>query len=132
VQTAQEGPSVLVVDDDECMRELVYLHLSSAGYDVTLAEDAVAALKCLLRRPPRLMISDVDMPYMNGLEFLETVKADPHTRGVAVLFLTSRTDIDDAAKARGALGCLRKPILAPQLLAAVAAAIPSERIAVNG
>lgn len=122
---------MLVVDDDECMRELVYLHLSNAGYNVTTAEDAVAALKCLLRRPPRLMIIDVDMPYMSGLEFVETVKADPHTRDVAVLFLTARTDIDDAAKARGALGCLRKPILAPQLLAAVAAAVPAERIALR-
>ncbi len=123
---------MLVVDDDECMRELVSLHLSGAGYDVTTAEDAVAALRCLLRRPPSLMITDIDMPYMGGLEFVETVRADPHTREVKVLFLTARTDIDDAAKARGALGCLRKPILAPQLLAAVAAVVPAKRVALEG
>jgi CheY-like chemotaxis protein len=58
--------TILVVDDDESMRELLRLHLTNAGYDVRLAEDAVVAGQLVLRNPPDLIIADVEMPYMDG------------------------------------------------------------------
>ena len=127
--TVSGAPSILVVDDDECMRELVYLHLSNAGYKVTTAEDAVVALKLLLHRRPHLMVVDVDMPYMNGLEFVGAVKGDPLYRGIPVLFLTARHDVDEEAQKLGVLACLKKPLLASLLLSSVAAALPGHRLA---
>lgn len=119
------APQVLVVDDDGAMRELLRIHLSNAGYAVTAAEDAVAALKCLLRRRPKLMIVDVSMPYMDGLEFVRAVKADASFTGMPIMFLTSREDVDEAARKTGAIACLKKPILAHELIGAVKAALPS-------
>src|SRR5579862_2214391 len=59
---------VLVVDDDECLRELLNLHLWQAGYDVRLAEDAIEAGRMVLKAVPDLMIVDINLPYMNGFE----------------------------------------------------------------
>ena len=122
---------ILVVDDDECMRELVRLHLENAGYEVETAEDAVVALKSIMRRPPGLVILDVNLPYMNGLEFVSALKSDAGFRHVPVMFLTARTDVDDRAQQLGALACLKKPLLAPLLIAAVAAAVSGGRLAIG-
>lgn len=121
-------PRILVVDDDECMRELVRLHLSNAGYEVETAADAVIALRAIMRRPPALLIADVDMPYMNGLELVDALRSDSLYAKLRVMFLTVRTDVDQRARELGALACLHKPLLAPQLLSAVAAALPNGKI----
>ena len=122
---------VLVVDDDECMGELVRLHLTNAGYEVETAEDAVIALKSIMRRAPALVIADVNMPYLNGLDFVGALKGDPAFRHIPVMFLTTRTDVDERAREVGALACLRKPLLAPQLIAAVAAVVPGGRFPIR-
>jgi DNA-binding response OmpR family regulator len=123
VAVLPELPRILVVDDDECMRELVRLHLSNAGYEVEAAADAVIALRAIMRRPPALVIADVDMPYLNGLEFIGALRSDSLYAKIPVMFLTVRTDVDQRARELGALACLHKPLLAPQLLSAVAAAL---------
>lgn len=120
---------ILVVDDDECMRELVRLHLANAGYDVETAEDSVVALKSIMRCPPELVIADVNMPYMNGLDFVSALKSDANFRHIPVMFLT--TDVDERARSLGALACLRKPLLAPELISAVAAVVPNGRFAIG-
>lgn len=114
---------ILAVDDDPCMRDLLRLHLSSAGYEVTTAEDAVEALKVVLRQPPDALIVDINMPYMNGLEFVATLKQDAHTRPIPVLFLTARHDADEAVRKCGAIACLKKPLYVTDLLVAVAALV---------
>lgn len=121
---------VLVIDDDPCMRELLRLHLSNAGYEVVAAEDAVVALKLMLRQPPDLMIVDVEMPYMGGLELIGTLKQDALYASIPALVLTARQDADDAARRAGALACLKKPLFADQLLTAVAEALPGTRMAI--
>ena len=120
---APSTPAVLVVDDDKCMRELLRIHLSNAGYSVITAEDAVAALKCLLKRPPRLMIVDVNMPYMDGIEFVHAVRADAAFAHMPIVFLTAREDVDEASRKAGALACLKKPLLADEFLSVVHAAL---------
>jgi two-component system chemotaxis response regulator CheY len=122
---------ILVVDDDECMRELVRLHLANAGYEVEMAEDAVVALKSIMRRAPSLVIVDVNMPYLNGLDFVGALKADPGFRHIPVMFLTARTDVDQRALELGAAACLKKPLLAPALVAAVAAVVPGDTIVIG-
>ena len=57
--------TILVVDDEASARDLLRLHLSAAGYEVLVAEDAIAAGYMVLRRPPDLIISDVNMPHMD-------------------------------------------------------------------
>jgi DNA-binding response OmpR family regulator len=121
--------TILVLDDDSYMRELLNLHLSNAGYDVLLAEDAVVAGHLLLRQRPDVMLVDVDMPYMSGLEFVQALKADAAVSDIPVVFVTSRADCEDRAKALGAAAFLIKPVLADHLLATVAHHVEGARIA---
>jgi EAL domain-containing protein (putative c-di-GMP-specific phosphodiesterase class I)/CheY-like chemotaxis protein len=128
-QDAQEArrAKILVIDDDESMRELVRLHLSNAGYEVFLAEDAVVAGQLVLRSPPDLIIADVEMPYMDGFQFVEALKADPSVSAIPVIFLTVRPDGESRAKQIGAAGYLTKPLPVDRLLAMVARHVPGDR-----
>jgi two-component system alkaline phosphatase synthesis response regulator PhoP len=110
---------IIVVDDDECILGLLKLHLLNAGYDVRTAEDAVIGGRMALRDLPDLMIVDVDMPYMDGYEFVAALKADENTRDIPIVFLTSRTDGMDQAKRLGAAAYLTKPIVVDRLLEVV-------------
>jgi diguanylate cyclase (GGDEF)-like protein len=116
---------ILVVDDDESMRELVRLHLTNAGYEVQVAEDAVDAGHIVLRNPPDLIIADVEMPYMDGFQFVEALKSDPAVSAIPVIFLTVRADGESRGRQLGAAGYLIKPLHAERLLAMVANHLPS-------
>lgn len=112
--------NILVVDDDESMRDLLRLHLSAAGYEVEVAEDAIAAGYKVLKRPPDLIISDVNMPHMDGFEFVAALKADKSLPEIPVIFLTSHEEGDHRGKALGAVGYVTKPVMADKLLRLVA------------
>jgi CheY-like chemotaxis protein len=116
--------TILVVDDDENLRQLLGLHLSAAGYAVLLAEDAIAAGYLVLRQPPDLIISDVNMPHMDGFEFVAALKSDKTLPDIPVIFLTSFEEGDHRGKQLGAVGYLTKPIRADRLLAMVAQHVP--------
>jgi CheY-like chemotaxis protein len=112
--------TVLVMDDDDCARELFYLHLSGAGYNVLLAEDAIAAGRMLLDQPVNLLVADIEMPYMDGLEFVEAVRSDPAVARTPVIFVTADAEQEYRAGELGAVACLRRPVRADHLLAIVA------------
>jgi len=112
--------SILVVDDDDSIRELLRLHLSSAGYDVQVAADAIAAGYSVLRSPPDLIITDISMPHMTGFEFVAALKADKSVPYIPVIFLTSVEDGDHRGKELGAVGYITKPVRADKLLSLVA------------
>ena len=116
--------TILVVDDDESLRELLRMHLSAAGYAVQVAEDAIAAGYLVLRSPPDLIICDVNMPHMDGFEFVAALKADKSLPAIPVIFLTSMEEGDYRGKALGAVGYVTKPVRADHLLALVAKHIP--------
>ena len=116
--------TILVVDDDENLRQLLGLHLSAAGYAVLLAEDAIAAGYLVLRQPPDLIISDVNMPHMDGFEFVAALKSDKTLPDIPVIFLTSFEEGDHRGKQLGAVGYLTKPVRADRLLAMVAQHVP--------
>src|SRR3954466_7763243 len=116
--------TILVVDDDESMRDLLRLHLTAAGYEVQLAEDAITAGYFVLRSPPDLIISDVNMPHMDGFEFVAALKADKSVPNIPVIFLTSVEEGDVRGKALGAVGYLTKPVRADRLLNMVAQHVP--------
>lgn len=112
--------TILVIDDDECMRELLRIHLTSAGYDVVLAEDPVVGARALLHKRPDVIVADVEMPFMDGLEFLQVLKADPKTASIPFVFLTCHTEAEPRAKQLGATAFLTKPLRASHLLATLA------------
>jgi CheY-like chemotaxis protein len=112
--------TILVVDDDESIRELLRLHLSAAGYQVQVAPDAIAAGYMVLRRAPDLIISDIRMPHMDGFEFVAALKADKSLPYIPVVFLTSVEEGDSRGKELGAVGYITKPVRADRLLELVA------------
>ena len=116
--------SILVVDDDENIRELLRMHLSAAGYDVHVARDAISAGYMVLRSPPDLIISDVNMPHMDGFEFIAALKADKTLPYIPVIFLTSMEEADQRGKELGAVGYITKPVRADRLLSLVAKHVP--------
>jgi CheY-like chemotaxis protein len=116
--------TILVVDDDASIRDLLRMHLSAAGYEVHVAQDAIAAGYIVLRSPPDLIISDINMPHMDGFEFIAALKADTTLPKIPVIFLTSYDEGDDRGKALGAVGYLTKPVRADKLLQLVAKHVP--------
>jgi len=113
---------IFVFDDNEAIRTLVRIHLQQAGYAVRVFEDAVEGGRAMLETPPDLLICDVNMPYMDGLEFLGAMKTDARVARVPTIMLTSRTDEDTemAAANAGAARFLTKPLRRDDLIQAVA------------
>ncbi|HEU4440952.1 MAG TPA: response regulator transcription factor [Burkholderiales bacterium] len=120
-------PRILVVEDDESMRELLRLHLSSAGYAVEVAEDAIAAGYSVLKAAPDLIVCDVAMPHMDGFELVAALRADAGvSNSLPVIFLTAESEGDDRARELGG-EFLEKPIRLEELLAAVSRHLPLPR-----
>ena len=116
--------SILVVDDDESIRDLLRLHLSAAGYEVHVAADAISAGYMVLRSPPDLIITDINMPHMDGFEFIAALKSDKSLPRIPVIFLTTVEDGDLRGKELGAVGYVTKPVRSDRLLSLVAKHIP--------
>ncbi|HEX6155919.1 MAG TPA: response regulator transcription factor, partial [Burkholderiales bacterium] len=124
VTPATTPKRILIVEDEESMRELLRLHLSWAGYAVEAAEDAIAAGYSVLKAAPDLLVCDVDMPHMNGFELVAALRADAGIpKDLPVIFLTADSDADGRARELGAQ-FLEKPIRLEELLAAVARHLP--------
>jgi CheY-like chemotaxis protein len=85
-------PLILVVDDEPDLLGLLVDQVSSLGYDVVAARDGTEALRLAADRPPDLVLTDVIMPFMDGLEMLERLRARPETRDLPVIALTALTD----------------------------------------
>jgi CheY-like chemotaxis protein len=116
--------TILVIDDDESIRDLLHLHLNAAGYEVHAAGDAISAGYLVLRSPPDLIICDIQMPHMDGFEFVAALRADARVPKIPVIFLTSQEGGDERGKALGAVGYLTKPVRADRLLQVVAQHVP--------
>jgi len=116
--------TILVIDDDESIRDLLRMHLSAAGYEVNAAPDAIVAGYLVLRSPPDLIICDISMPHMDGFEFIAALKADTTLPRIPVIFLTSYNEGDERSKQLGAVGYLTKPVRADKLLQLVAKHVP--------
>jgi CheY-like chemotaxis protein len=122
---------ILVVDDDENIRDLLRLHLTSAGYEVEVAADAIVAGYRVLKSPPDLIITDVNMPHMDGFEFVAALKADTTLPRIPVIFLTSVEDGDSRGRELGAVGYVTKPVRSDRLLSLVAQHVPGGAIPIG-
>ena len=106
------GETVLVVDDNELSLRLTRALLTKAGYDVRTASDAPGALSVLEGCRPRLILMDIQLPGVDGLQLTRTLKTDPNTQGIKILAVTAYTAKGDAEKAfvAGCDGYVSKPI----------------------
>jgi CheY-like chemotaxis protein len=115
---------ILVVDDAKVSRELLKLHLSDAGYEVETAEDAIDAGKRVLRDPPHLIITDVDMPYLSGTDFVAALRADDGLPDIPVIFLSANDTSSRQDRRLRAAAWLLKPVSVERLLEVVALQVP--------
>src|SRR5262245_27061990 len=114
-----EAPRILIVDDDPGQRSLLNTFLQSQGFETVAADSGERALELLRNREFDMMISDVRMPNMTGLETLRLARKEHAT--LPVLLVTAFTDVRDAVAAMrdGAVNYLAKPIDLDDLLASV-------------
>ncbi|TMA60221.1 MAG: response regulator [Deltaproteobacteria bacterium] len=104
--------SILIVDDNPVNSKLIRVLLAGEGYEVHTAGDAEAALRVLAGLNPDLILMDVQLPGIDGLELTRRLKADPATRGIKILGLTAYAMKGDKEKilAAGCDGYIAKPI----------------------
>ncbi len=115
------GKTILVVDDDRTVREVVAVVLGSKGFVVLQAESGGKAIEIARTVVPDLVLLDVSMPEMDGLEVCRRLRSDPSTAGTRVIMLTGKSapgDLTDALAA-GADSYFSKPFSPSQLLEVV-------------
>jgi len=119
---------ILIVDDEDMIRDLCAHILSAEGYQVTTASNGATALEELDRSVTDLMVTDIKMPGIDGLELFERVKA--RKQDVVTIFITGHGTLDTAIESlmRGVDGFLLKPFTEEELLSAVDRAISSSRL----
>lgn len=113
--------TILSVDDSASMRQMVKLTLGGAGYEVVEAGDGAEALKKAQAGNFHMVVTDLNMPVMDGLVLIKELRKLPAYRGVPIVFLTTESDEErkKEAKAAGATGWITKPFKQEQLLAVV-------------
>jgi two-component system, cell cycle response regulator DivK len=119
---------VLIVEDHPLNRELAEAVLERAGYVVLTAEDGETALASVAAQRPDVILLDVELPGISGLEVARRLKEDPATRTIPLVALTAYAMVGDEARVRAA-GCdyyVTKPIERPKLLGAVERALGRE------
>lgn len=113
--------TILIVDDSRMMREMLNSTLRDGGYEVVQAEDGVVGLEALNETKPDVIITDINMPRLDGYGFIEGVRKDERFRGTPILVLSTETDPEKKARAReaGATGWIVKPFNGESLLGAI-------------
>lgn len=113
--------TVLTVDDSRTMREMLLLALQEAGYRVIQAEDGIIGLEVLKGAQADVIITDINMPRLDGFGFIEHVRRDEAHRAVPILVLTTESDAEKKSRARnaGATGWIVKPFNPVKLVDAI-------------
>ncbi len=104
---------ILIVEDDPLMQRMYQKAFAFDGYEVLVAPDGLAGIELIRSAKPTIVLLDVMMPKMNGLEVLAKVKADPDTKTIPVIMLTNLAGSADAEKAI-ALGAVKYIIKSEQ------------------
>lgn len=115
------GKKILSVEDSPATQKFIAFTLKYKGYDVITANDGVEGMEKLATDSFDLIILDIMMPRMNGLEVLKEIKGNPEFSRLPVIILTSEKGAEDKAEAMrlGAKNFLNKPFQPPELLEAV-------------
>ena len=117
---------ILIVEDQADNLRILHDLLSSAGYDIIIAENGQEALEVVPRERPDLILMDIQLPLLDGYEATRRIKADPTLRGIPIIVITSYALSGDESKAKAA-GCdayVAKPFSPRALLAKVREFLP--------
>jgi two-component system alkaline phosphatase synthesis response regulator PhoP len=116
---------ILTVDDDDRIRRLVQFNLQRAGYRVSTAADGLEALDQIGQERPDLVLLDINMPRLDGIELLRRLRADPDTAALPVILLTAKAQDEDIleGKRSGADYYLTKPFSPVELLSVIREAL---------
>lgn len=112
---------ILVVEDDRDLRELITIVLKNAGYHVDAVEDGSSALEWVRNHPPDLILLDIMLPDLNGVEVCRRIRELWHMRTVPIVMLTALGRVEDKLRGirAGADDYLTKPVAIPELLARI-------------
>jgi two-component system chemotaxis response regulator CheY len=113
--------TILTIDDSASIRQMVTLTLASAGYTVIEAVDGADGYAKAVANPVDAVLTDLNMPVLNGIEFIRQYRAHPASKGVPIVLLTTESDdeLKRQAKEAGATGWIVKPFKQDQLLAVI-------------
>ena len=125
VERAERSPMILVADDEPTNRSLIQRRLERTGYRVITAQNGQEAVEKAVEAAPDLIILDVMMPVMDGLQACRSIKDNEATRDIPIIFLSARdeTDVKVSALGIGANDYISKPFNAEELLARVEVAL---------
>jgi two-component system chemotaxis response regulator CheY len=112
---------ILCVDDDKTTRKILSLYLKGKGYEVVTAENGLDALEKMGTDNINLVVTDMNMPFMDGIELTKTLRADPNWQHVPILMVTTEADEEEKKRAAtaGVDDYLVKPANAEQITASV-------------
>jgi two-component system chemotaxis response regulator CheY len=112
---------VLTVDDSRTILAMLHHTLSNAGFEVLQAEDGQQGLDVLLSQDVDVVITDINMPIMDGIEFIRHVRATGNHQSLPILILTTETSQDkrDQGKAAGGTGWIVKPFDPEKLISVI-------------
>ncbi len=109
---------IMIVDDSKSMRQMIKFTLLNGGYEVIEAEDGMNALKMLSGHQIHLIITDINMPNMDGIQLIRKIRLHEEYRFIPILVLTteSQKSLKEEGKSSGATGWIVKPFSQSQLL----------------
>jgi two-component system chemotaxis response regulator CheY len=116
--------TILVIDDDPNIREQLGIHLRNAGYEVFTAADGIDGGHAILRRPPDLIVTDAEMPHMDGFELIAALRGDTSLPPIPVIMLTSQAEWEERGSRIGVEGYVTKPVRADTLLSLIERHLP--------
>ena len=111
--------TILTIDDSKAVRDMVAFTLEPEGYRVVAAEHGADGLQKLRTEKPALVITDLNMPVMNGLDFISNARSEPEGAGIPIVMLSteSAAGMKEKGKAAGATGWINNPFDSGQLIA---------------
>jgi two-component system chemotaxis response regulator CheY len=112
---------ILTVDDSRTILKMLSVTLESAGFDTIQAEDGIYGLEALEQASPDIIVTDINMPRLDGFGFIERVRRDDKYRAIPILVLTTESDAQKKERARkaGATGWIVKPFEPAKLIDAI-------------
>jgi DNA-binding response OmpR family regulator len=114
-------PKILVVEDTQDTRELLHLYFRMAGFDVVLAADGSQGLYMIASEKPDVIITDVCMPDMDGIEMIKQLRSEPETASIPIMVFTARgSETTKRAIEAGATKAFYKPFDFDELVKIVA------------
>lgn len=118
--------TIMTVDDSPSIRQMVSFTLKEAGYDVIEAADGKDALAKLSEGPVHMVIADLNMPNLDGIELIREIRANPALRFIPIIMLTTESQERKKQEGRqaGATGWIVKPFKPEQLIAVVKKVLP--------